>query len=71
LKAEVRVIALTANVLQDARDAYFKAGVDDIVLKPFNERNLIEKISLVLKNKYTQTDKFLNQNITNGDVLEG
>ncbi|WCT11425.1 ATP-binding protein [Mucilaginibacter jinjuensis] len=71
LKAEMPVIAFTANVLKEARDAYFKAGIDDIVLKPFNERDLIEKISQGLKNKYTQTDKFLSQNTTNGDVLEG
>jgi CheY-like chemotaxis protein len=71
LKAELPVIAFTANVLKEARDAYFKAGIDDIVLKPFNERDLIEKISLGLKNKYTQTDKFLNQNIINDDVLKG
>lgn len=71
LKAELPVIAFTANVLKEARDAYFKAGIDDIVLKPFNERDLVEKISLALKNKYTQTDKFLNQNMANGDVLEG
>jgi signal transduction histidine kinase/CheY-like chemotaxis protein len=70
LKAEIPIIALTANVLKDARDAYFKAGVDDIVLKPFNERNLIEKISLALKNKYTQTDKLLSQNMANGDAVE-
>lgn len=71
LKAEMPVIAFTANVLKEARDAYFKAGIDDIVLKPFKERDLVEKISLGLKSKYTQTDKFLNQNMTDGDVLEG
>jgi len=70
LKAEIPVIALTANVLKDARDAYFKAGVDDIVLKPFNERNLIEKISQALKNKYTQIDRLLSQNMASRDVIE-
>lgn len=68
LKAEVPVIALTANVLKEARDAYFKAGIDDIVLKPFNERNLIERISFALKNKYTQTDNFLTQNMTDSNA---
>ena len=68
LKAELPVIAFTANVLKEARDAYFKVGIDDIVFKPFNERDLIEKISLALKNKYTQTDKYLSHNMPNDDM---
>ena len=58
-KAEIPVIALTANVLKDDRDQYFKAGINDIVLKPFVERNLIEKVSMALKTKYANTDNLL------------
>jgi signal transduction histidine kinase len=55
LRSETPVIALTANVLKEDRDIYMKAGMDNIVLKPFVERILIEKISLSLKAKYTTT----------------
>ncbi|NCD71511.1 ATP-binding protein [Mucilaginibacter agri] len=65
LKAEVPVIAFTANILKEARDAYYKAGMDDIILKPFNERSLIEKISNTIKNKFNNTYKFLSQNMAN------
>jgi signal transduction histidine kinase len=59
LKSETPVIALTANVLKEDRDIYRNAGMDEIVLKPFVERSLIEKISLLLKSKYTNTDNML------------
>jgi CheY-like chemotaxis protein len=55
LKSEIAVIAMTANVLKEDRDIYRKAGMNDIVLKPFVERNLIEKIGLAIKTKYTST----------------
>lgn len=58
-KAETPVMALTANVLREDRDNYFKAGINDIVLKPFVERNLIEKVSLALRTKYANTDNLL------------
>ena len=38
------VIALTANVLQDDVDSYYKAGMDDYLAKPFT----LEKLSLAL-----------------------
>ncbi len=59
LKAETPVIALTANVLKEDRDIYFRSGINDIAMKPFRERNLIEKISQGLKHKYADTDSML------------
>jgi signal transduction histidine kinase/FixJ family two-component response regulator/CHASE3 domain sensor protein len=55
LRSEIPVIALTANVLKEDRDIYMEAGMNDIVLKPFVECNLVEKISACLKTKYTST----------------
>lgn len=69
LKAEIPVVAFTANILKEARDAYYKAGMDDIILKPFNERGLIEKISHVIKNKFTNIYKVLSQNMTADDIM--
>jgi signal transduction histidine kinase len=59
LKSETPVLALTANVLKEDRDIYKSAGMDDIVLKPFVERTLIEKISKHLKTRYNNTDNLL------------
>jgi signal transduction histidine kinase/CheY-like chemotaxis protein len=51
-KANVPILALTANVLKEDRDLYLKAGVNDVVLKPFREKDLIEKIALALQVHY-------------------
>lgn len=51
LKAETPIIALTANVLKEDRDHYLKTGVNDMVLKPFVERDLVEKVAGVLRIK--------------------
>jgi len=51
LKADTPIIALTANVLKDDRDLYLRTGANDIVLKPFIERDLIEKIAGMLTQK--------------------
>ncbi|GAB3928978.1 hypothetical protein GCM10028827_22840 [Mucilaginibacter myungsuensis] len=59
LKAEMPVIVMTANVLKEDRDKYFVAGADDIVLKPFKEHDLIEKIALRLKTKIADTNRLL------------
>ncbi len=45
LKAETPIIALTANVMKEDRDLYLRSGVNEIVLKPFAELNLVEKIA--------------------------
>ncbi|PTQ92909.1 phospho-acceptor domain-containing protein [Mucilaginibacter yixingensis] len=51
MKADTPIIALTANVLKDDRDLYLRTGANDIVLKPFIERDLIEKIAGMLMQK--------------------
>lgn len=47
-KAALRIIALTANVLQEDRNRYLAAGMNGVVLKPFTEQNLLDNISKVL-----------------------
>jgi signal transduction histidine kinase len=59
LKAEMPIIALTANVLKEDRDRYLRSGLDDIVLKPFVELNLIEKIAHTLRLKESAFVGFL------------
>ena len=49
-KANVPIMALTANVMKEDRDIYLKTGINDVVLKPFLEKNLIEKVALAVQN---------------------
>lgn len=39
-----KIIAMTANVFRRSIKEYLKAGMDDFILKPFREEELIEKI---------------------------
>ncbi|MFO7575517.1 MAG: ATP-binding protein [Bacteroidales bacterium] len=39
-----RIIAMTANALKKHIEQYIKAGMDDVILKPFTEENLYQKI---------------------------
>ena len=52
-KSNVPIIALTANVMKEDRDIYFNAGMNDVILKPFLEKNLIEKTALAVQNNDT------------------
>lgn len=49
VKAKTTIMALTANVMKEDRDVYFKTGVNDVILKPFHEKTLIEKIALSVR----------------------
>lgn len=44
-KAKVPVLGVTANVLEEDRDRYLAAGMNDLVLKPYSEKELIGKIA--------------------------
>ncbi len=46
------IIALTANVFEEQREAIMKAGCDDFINKPFREEFLLEKISEYLGVRY-------------------
>jgi signal transduction histidine kinase/CheY-like chemotaxis protein/HPt (histidine-containing phosphotransfer) domain-containing protein len=42
---EVKIIAMTANVMREDIDNYFKIGMDDYISKPFTTENLVHKIT--------------------------
>jgi signal transduction histidine kinase len=44
-KSKIPILGITAHVLQEDREAYLKAGMNDLVLKPFLEQELIDKIT--------------------------
>lgn len=44
-KVNVPILGVTAHVLQENRDIYLKAGMNDLVLKPFLEQELIDQIA--------------------------
>ncbi len=50
------IIALTANVFSEQRNAILQAGCDDFINKPFREEFLLEKIKQHLKVKYIYQD---------------
>jgi signal transduction histidine kinase len=52
-KSNIPIMALTANVMKEDRDIYYKAGINDVILKPFLEKNLVEKIALAVLNDIT------------------
>lgn len=47
-KSQIPILGITAHVLQEDREAYLKAGMNDLVLKPFLEQELIDKIAIYL-----------------------
>jgi signal transduction histidine kinase/DNA-binding response OmpR family regulator len=51
--ASVKIIAMTANVLQEDVQQYFDAGMNAYVSKPFNTDELLLKMDEVMKNRIT------------------
>lgn len=47
-KSGIPILGVTAHVLQEDREAYLKAGMNDLVLKPFLEQELIDKIAIYI-----------------------
>ena len=48
---DVRVIALTANASREDRERYLSAGMDDVIIKPFNYQTLFTTIAKWLPRK--------------------
>lgn len=44
-KADLPILALTANVLKEDRDKYLSVGINGVILKPFTEQNLIDNVA--------------------------
>ncbi|TVR77797.1 MAG: PAS domain S-box protein [Saprospirales bacterium] len=51
LKLDVPIIALTANAFKHDIDKYLKAGMNDYIIKPYDENDLYRKVNFYLKNK--------------------
>jgi signal transduction histidine kinase len=49
IKSNVQIIALTASVLEEERVTFLNSGFNFIVLKPYREKDLIEKIALSIQ----------------------
>lgn len=49
-KATIPILGVTANVIEEDRDRYLAAGMDGLVLKPYSEKELIDKIVAYLNN---------------------
>ncbi len=45
LKANIPILGVTANVIEEDRNRYLAAGMNDLVLKPYSEKELIDKIA--------------------------
>lgn len=45
-KQNTPIFGVTANVLSEDRELYLDAGMNNLVLKPFSEKDLIEKIAI-------------------------
>lgn len=48
-KSNIPILGVTANVLQEDRKKYIESGINDLVLKPFSEKELIDKIADYVK----------------------
>ncbi|RZL43162.1 MAG: response regulator [Pedobacter sp.] len=49
LKQNIPILGVTANVMQEDRKKYLESGMNELVLKPFLEKELIEKMVEFLK----------------------
>jgi len=48
-KRSIPILGVTANVMQEDREKYIASGMDELVLKPFLEQELLEKILRFVK----------------------
>lgn len=46
MKITTPIVALTANVFKQDLDSYIAVGMNDFIIKPFDEENFFEKVSL-------------------------
>jgi signal transduction histidine kinase len=44
-KSKIAILGITANVLEEDRDRYIASGINDLVLKPYSEKELIDMIA--------------------------
>ncbi|TVR85811.1 MAG: PAS domain S-box protein [Saprospirales bacterium] len=51
LKLDLPIIALTANAFRHDIDKYLNAGMNDFVIKPYDEADLLRKVNFYLNNR--------------------
>lgn len=56
--SEVPIIAMTASVTREEVEDCFEAGMDEFVAKPFNQAELISKMSRLLLNNNPKKNKY-------------
>lgn len=44
-KVDIPILGVTANVMEEDRNKYLASGMNDLVLKPYSEKELIDKIA--------------------------
>jgi CheY-like chemotaxis protein len=52
----VRIVAVTANVLEERRQNILAAGCDEIIYKPFRDQDILDAMSRLLGAKYRFED---------------
>jgi signal transduction histidine kinase/CheY-like chemotaxis protein/HPt (histidine-containing phosphotransfer) domain-containing protein len=66
----VKIIAMTANVLQEDVKRYFEAGMDGFISKPFHPEELLMKMDTVMGNAPTLVPGKEKETNTNTDTME-
>jgi signal transduction histidine kinase/CheY-like chemotaxis protein len=52
-KVNTPILGVTANVLKEDREKYIESGINDLVLKPFSEKELMDKIAVYVSGQST------------------
>lgn len=63
--ADVSIIALTAHALKEDVQRYKKAGMNDVITKPYNVSTLLASINKQLKTHYKETDPLFDEKAYN------
>ncbi|MFI5452310.1 ATP-binding protein [Pedobacter sp. UC225_61] len=53
IKTNIPILGVTANVLKEDREKYIESGINDLVLKPFSEKELMDKIVIYVSGQST------------------
>jgi signal transduction histidine kinase/CheY-like chemotaxis protein len=65
----VKIVALSAHVFADEKDAIFRAGCNDFLTKPFRENDFFRIMAELLKLEYLYADEPLDA-VQSADVFE-
>ncbi|MBL0316189.1 MAG: response regulator [Flavobacteriales bacterium] len=56
LKLKLPIIALTANAFKHDIDLYLSKGMNDYIIKPFDERDFLKKVAMYLQQEFVSTE---------------